>query len=382
VAGYITFPIVTDPDELSAMALDYLIANIPGWNPAEGSLEEWMILIIARMVAEARDVASRVPKAIFRYYGQTLLDIPPIDGANAETLTTWTAVDGAGYTVREGTVVAFRTAGDTLVPFVVAQDVVIPPGFNTTAPGEVRVVAYDEGEASNGIVAGPLEMVDALGWVTGVVSTVVTAGGADAESDDDYLDRLAEELTLMSPRLILPNDFAVYARRTPGVYRAVAIDGYNPGTATYGNARTITLAVVDVDGNAVPAGTKTAVTASLEAQREDNFLVFVIDPTYSVIDVNFTATAAFGYDPADVELRAEAAVTNFLRPYNFSGGDQIPPQWVSDTKIRYLEIATVLNNVEGLEHVTLLTIMGAAADYNLAGVAPLPQPGVITGAVT
>jgi uncharacterized phage protein gp47/JayE len=57
-----------------------------------------------------------------------------------------------------------------------------------------------------------------------------TAGGVDAESDADYLDRLHELLTLLAPRPILPNDFAVLARTVAGVGRATAIDLYNPTT--------------------------------------------------------------------------------------------------------------------------------------------------------
>lgn len=379
MAGYITYPITTDPDEIAAIALDFLTANLPGWIPQEGHLEVWMIEAIARMVAEARDVASRVPTSIFRYYGQSLIDLPPIDGAPAQVETLWTAVDGLGYTIRAGTIAGFRVMGDELIPFVVVADTAIPVGFNTA---NVHMQAVNNGEAANAIPVGAMEIVDSLSWVASIASTTITAGGADAETDQQYLDRLTEELSLMSPRLILPNDFAIYARRTPGVYRAVAIDGYDPGLGTYNHDRTISVAVVDVDGNAVPAGVKTAVDASLQEQREVNFLVYVIDPTITAINVTFTAKAQIGFLPADVETRAEAAVTAYLQSSSWGGGNLTPPQWVYDDRVRYLEVATILNNVEGLQYVTALTIQGVAADYVLPGVAPLTSPGAIVGTVT
>ena len=63
--SYLDLPIDTDPTTLTADALDFLMASIPGWVPQEGHLEVWLIEVLARMEAETRDVASRVPVSIF-----------------------------------------------------------------------------------------------------------------------------------------------------------------------------------------------------------------------------------------------------------------------------------------------------------------------------
>lgn len=488
MAGYIEPPIETDAEELATDALDYLTANIPGFVPQDGHLEVFWITALARIVAEARDVASRVPTSIFRFFGQSLLGLPAIDAAPARVASTWTMIDTLGYTIPADTLAAFRVAGDELVAFRVESEVEVPPGSLSTNVGGVVMVAVDEGTVANDIPAGAMELIDGLAFVDTIVSTTATSGGVDAESDEDYLDRLREELQISSPRPILPNDFAVIAKRVAGVHRAVAIDGHNPnavnelqsvdiadtatgGTFTLtfggqttagiafnataadvvaalealanvapgdvaatggplpaapvvvefqgafaftdvgemtidptaltpagqtgavtttrqglgpqtGNARMISVAVVDSAGAAVAAGIKTEVETLLESMREVNWEVHVIDPTYTAIDVTFTAVAKAGYDAADVETRAEAAVIEYFAPSRWGGGDQDPPEWRHETIVRYGEVWSLIDNVDGVDYVDTLAVEGGVVNVVLAGVAPLTTAGIVDGTVT
>lgn len=583
--SYIEPPLDVDPDSLANDALDYLIANVPGWSPQDGHIEVWLITALARMVAEARTVASAVPTTIFRFFGRSLLLLDPIDAAAASAPSTWTMIDNQGYTIPAGTLVGLRRTGDELVPFRVRDAVTVPYGLTTTLPGEVILDAFDEGLAANGLPAGAAEMIDALSFVESVVTTAITSGGADAETDDEYLDRLSNELQLLTPRPILTGDFAVLARRVPGVHRAVAIDGYDPnktdhvrftggagayvstpddaaldvpgdieivtrvrladwtpaadvtpaqkagaygltlrttgalrlwvyvggvltnmpdstvtvdsvaaanewvwlratrasgsgntnyyysldqvedaalvnwtalGVQVVGGAgavtnsanilqldgsgaaipfdmqtalirngiggtlaanfraldvdpnaptgyvdsagrvwtfaagplpvhptdeeRTVAVAIVDEAGDPLPTGTKVEVDNYLESLREVNFVVNIIDPTYTAVDVDFTVTVAPEWDTADVIARATAAVEGYLDPASWGGGNETPPVWRFRTVVRLYEVAGVLNNVAGVDEVVTLLLNGAAVDVNLPGVAPLPTAGAVTGA--
>lgn len=377
--GYLDFPLDDDDGELAAAAFAYLIGNVPGYVPRDGHLESWMIPALARMVAEARRVGSLVPIEIFRYFGRTLLGLEPVDPAYATVPTTWTMVDDLGYTIHAGTVAAFRVAGDELVGFQVVADVVIPPGQDATGAGAVEMQALAPGTAANELGPGAMNLVTALASVDSVVATEETAGGDDGESDDEYVDRLAEQLRLLTPRPILANDFAVLARTVPGVHRATALDNYNPADDTFGNERMVAVAAVDEAGAAIGAPVKAELAAYLEAQREVNFVVNVMDPTFTPVDVAFTYTTLDGYDSAEVGAAAEAAVAAFLSPAVWGGGLLSPPEWTNQTTVYFWEIVTVLNNVEGLDRLTALTVEGAGADVVLAGRAPLPQPGAIVG---
>lgn len=375
---YIDPPLVTEPDDLSQEAFEFLEDNIAGWLPAPGNLEVWLVESLAQLAGELMDVASAVPTSIFRYFGSTILGLPPYPPQSATGSTTWTARDAAGYTLEAGSLVGIAAAGDELLPFEVQVDAVIAVGASSVSG--VVVVAVDPGADANGLTATP-EVIDPLDWVQGVTLDTPTAGGVDEETDDDYLDRLRELLTLLAPRPILPNDFAVLARTVPGVGRATAIDLYNPGPPPATNvARCVTVVVVGDDGEPVGAGVKASVDALLQGAREVNFLVFVIDPTYTTVNVAFTFTTYPTFDPVDVKSRAEAAVTAYLDPANFGQvpfGDQ--PTWLADTKVRYLEVAEVLNRVEGLWYVGTLTLNGGSADVALSGVGALPRPGTVVG---
>jgi hypothetical protein len=379
MAEYIEPPITTEPDDLAEDAFAYLEDAIPGWLPAPGNLETWLVEANAQLAGELMDVASAVPTSIFRYYGETVLGLPPNEAQSATGTTTWTANDAAGYTIEAGTLVGIAAAGDELLPFEVQSETVIAPGA-TTAVG-VIVVAVDPGADANGLTAAP-EVIDPLDWVASVALAGATAGGVDEETDADYLTRLHELLGLLAPRPILPNDFAVLARTVAGVGRSTAIDLYNPGPPVATNVpRCVTVVVAGDDGQPVGAGVKANVDALLQSLREVNFLVFVIDPTYTAIAVTFTFTTYPAYSAATVEAAAEAAVADYLSPANFGRppyGDD-PGVWIADTKVRYLEVAEVINRVEGVWYVASLTVNGGTVDVALPGPGPLPTPGAING---
>jgi hypothetical protein len=485
---YVELPITTDPDALAELAFESLTDDIPGWLPAAGAFDTIIIEKVAMLAAIAANLAAGMPVSGFRFLGR-LVSILPTEATAATVDSTWTMVNDAGYTIDAGTVVGVRVAGDTLVPFEVANDTIITPGTTASADGAVLLRAKTPGAASSGLgqEGDAAELIDRLEYVASVTIAGTTTGGVDAETNTEYVNRLASRLQLLSDGLVLPSDFAIYAQSVPGVDRALALDGYNPnaneiqtitvnatdgtytltfdgqttaaidydataatvqaalqalsnvapgdvivtggpgGTAalavefsgTYdgtdvaamtadsgsltggtstaaiattragsdrtGNERMITVAVVDENGNEPSSGVLSTVTALLQAKREINFLVYVIGPTLTEIDVAFTVSILDGYLAADVIARTEQAVSDYLSPKNWGRppiGD--PRGWVAKANVRYLEVATVINNVPGVDEITSLTLglhgdTLTAADVALTGAAPLPSPTDVTG---
>lgn len=391
---YISYPIETDPSALRDDAITDYQQRVPGWEAAAADPLTIAFDETAEMAAEGRDLASDQPADGFMFFGAKLAGLPPIVGAHATVHATFTAIDDQGYTLDQGTVVGIPAAGDDLILFEVVDDYVIAPGDMETTDGGVTLQAQDPGSEANGLAGAGyvLEVVDTLPWIDGAVATDFTAGGADDEQISDYLDRLALELSLQSPRPILPGDFAALAETIPPVERALALDLYKPGPpydpdpAATNVARCVTVVVVDSAGQPVP--NRAAIADFLEGKREVNFLVFVIDPTYTQVDVTFEATHYDGFDTDDVNTRAVAALTAYLDPSAWgapTGGEA--KGWVNVDHAFYLEIATALNNVDGLDRVTALTIgknggAQSTTDVLLDGVAPLATAGIILGTVT
>jgi len=388
-SSYIPVPVESEPTDLAGDAFDYIIGKVPGWLPAEGNLEAWLVEALAQIAGELRALVALVPDTIFAFYGASVLGLPPFPAVQATALTTWTAADAAGYTVDAGTVLAVTPpASSSGSAFAVDATFTIPAGSTTVAG--VSCSALEAGAAASGIT-GAVDVIDQLSFISTVTLDEATSGGQDAETSDAYLARLSALMTLLSPRPILPQDFAVLAQRSSeGVARAVAIDLYNPGPPVDANCpRCVTVAICDSAGNPCPAQTKADVDALLQAQREVNFLVFVVDPTYTTIAVSYDATAYPGYDPADVKARVDSALASYLSPATWGVppyGDTSARSWVNDTKVRYLEVSEQLNRVDGVHYVNTLAlgVQGGSlgqADVTMSGVAPMPKPGTISGAV-
>jgi hypothetical protein len=239
--GYIQFPIVTDTNAIIQTALTNIARTITGWVPREGNLEVALVEQFAYMASEAANVASDVPKSIFRYYGQ-LVGITPQDGVKSQIQTTWTLVNPAtgdqGYNIPANSVAGFYYEGNALQYTTPDTAVNIPAGATSA---NVVMTAVDVGTAYN---------VDSLANFTAVVTFLQPnpnnpyisqvkilsspannpslTVGVDAESDASYLNRLSAELQFLAPRAVTANDFAAISTNVPGVYRSAALDGFNP----------------------------------------------------------------------------------------------------------------------------------------------------------
>lgn len=379
---FIPVEVETNPDELAAEAIAYLEGVIPGFVGAAGNLEVWLIEAVARIAAEVRDVAADVPLAIFRYFGNSVAGIPPVDPVSATALSSWTMIDTNGYTIPEGSLVGMIDDAGTLIAFETGAEVTVPNGSNTTLTDEVPLIAVDAGVSGNDLNSPTL--ISALDFVFDITLAADTSGGLDGESDEDYLDRLSSELRLLSPRPILPNDFAVLARRVTGVDRATAIDGFIP-PASFGEERAVAVAIIDEDGQPCSGGIQTAVDDYLQSQREVNFIVSVIDPDYTPINISFTAVCFASYDAATVEAAAEQNASDYIDPKNWGLGELgtgETREWFNTDTVRYLEVAAAINNTDGLDYITALTVNAGTVDVPLTGNATLPSVGTVTGTVT
>jgi len=383
--GYIDIPIETEPVELADEAYAYLEAQVEGWLPSPGNLEAWVIESLAQIASELRELAALVPDAIFQFFGESIMGLPPYPAIQATGYTTWTAIDTKGYQVNAGSLVGITPpAGSDTYAFQVVYDFTIPAGQTVTAGVEIR--ALEAGAAASGIT-GDVAMLDTLDFIDSVTLDSPTTGGQDPETADAYLDRLSDLLTLLSPRPILPQDFAILVQRSiPQIARATAIDLYNPDTGETDCPRCVTVVVTDDQGEPVPPDIKQQADDLLQSQREVNFLAFIIDPTYTSIDVACTFTVWPGYLPDTVASSVQAALEAYLQPGQWGRppyGDTSAVSWWNDQTVRYLELTDVVNRVDGVRYVVSLTFgptggTQGTADVVLPGVAPLPRPGTIT----
>lgn len=146
--------------------------------------------------------------------------------------------------------------------------------------------------------------------------------------------------------------------------------------------RCVTVCGVDSSGDALSSTVQASLLSYLQSLREVNFIVQVVSPTYTAVDVAAQVVAMSGMDPATVAAAATANVKSFLNPANWGGGAQVPPTWESDaTVVRYLDVAQVLRSTYGVAYVTSGFTIGVhggtmgTSDVTLPGDAPLPTAG-------
>jgi uncharacterized phage protein gp47/JayE len=355
IPGYVSFPFGKSSDDILATAYAYIKSRAPAWRENDANLDTWILQALASESADMRQVATNVSDLIFRYFGAGMLNIPMTDAAAASGSVTITAKDVAGYTISAGTQVGIRDATGTLIPFQTTNDLVIVPG---DIDGVVNIVAVIPGSSGTNLGVGGtnVELIDPLAFVTNVTLVATTSGGVDAETPTQYDNRLVRRLRRLSMRPILPEDFANMALDVAGVYRAVAVDGYNTVGGTFGNTKMVTVAAVDANGNAVSAATKTAIQTYLNANREVNFVVNVMDPNIQAIDVTATVKCVPGADPVAVKAAVEAALRDYLSAAKWGldpriSGSAALQTWVDSPTVRYMELVHIVSDVTGVDYI-------------------------------
>jgi hypothetical protein len=370
--GYITYPQPTDPQQLMQQAFDYLQQQIPGWVPAEGNLDTWIIEAFASEASDIQSLATQVPKTIFRYLGAFLFNIPPIDAISAVGMVQFNLLDGNGHTIPANTQLVTTDVNGNSILLSTMQDLIMAAPATS---GQVPVAAVQPGVYANGAGSDgqALTLLDPFLWVDNVVQVGEITGGQDPESDDDYLNRLSDELQAITPTPILASDFSLLAVNVPGVQRAYTLDLYNPEDGTYNNERMVCVFALDDNGQPVSDSVQADLEAYLDAMRETNFIVNTDDAVIQQVSVVSGFQLSPGYIAADVITNINNALLFYLNPAHWActpdDNPNHPITFVNNTVVRYLEIASIITSVPGVDAVISVALgwddTGAVSEQNL-----------------
>ena len=355
-----------DEDEASRRILDALAAKVDGWEPIEGAFDVALAqefgresALLGERVAELLDLATAGLGASF--------GVPPAEATSAELAVTFT-VTAPGVVIPAGVVVGDRTG-----PEEVAYRLDVEHIAATTTP-TLTLTAVVPGAAASTTSGTPLVVATATATVISAIAAGDSTGGVDAEELDVYLTRLSGYLSTLRPGGVTGEDMAALARSVPGVQRALGLDLYDPDSPGVQSERTVTVVPIDAAGQPVDAGVADEVQAQLEAAREVNFVVHTAAPTYTPVDVVFSAVAETGADPVAVKAAVVAAVTDWLAPARWGSTLADPRAWAKTSTVRYLDVVRVAGTAPGVAYLDSLTIDGDTVAVTLSGAAPLPAP--------
>lgn len=386
---------IADSDQLTLFSIEYMETAIPGWTSMPGNPETIMMEANGLMASEVVQQALVVPDEAYTYLGTSIYGFPLEDGAPSRGAATITfAADTPATLIPEGAEVAVPHPSGASYIFATDRDVTAIEGGGTV---QLDVIATEYGADQNGCFgAGEFQEV-----YDGVESIIVntTAFGLDPEDPSDYMGRFSTYLTILTARPILPVDHANRALLNPRVERAVAIDLYQPSNAEggYGQPRDaashtnvercLTTVIMAAGGQPPPDDLLLEVWTDLDANREVNFLEYVISPgengAYTGIDVRATVKPWPGVTNADAQAEAASMVEQWLDPANrgVAPGAGAGQQWAVDNMVRLYEAVDWINRASSVWYVTSVEMKKstdstwAAADITLNGAVPMPKVG-------
>jgi uncharacterized phage protein gp47/JayE len=377
--SYFKIPLELNPEVLVEEIFASMEAAFPGWEPNPANTEVVMIRsLVYVLFSPLAGLASEGADEILTRFGEEIANVQPHTSTPASGSMAFTVQDDAGYTIPAGTQIDLNRTGNELIGFRTVLEAVVPVG-DTEIHG-VEIEAIEPGTEGNGL-DGEASLVDALFFITAVELEGTTEGGEDAEEPEAYLGRLAETMQTFADRPIIARDVAILARSVAGVGRATVLDNYNAETEEDEEEKTTTIAVVAADGGTVGTLVKERVKTFFDERREVNYLFFVIDPTFTQVDVEAVLVPVTGFSQEEAIAQTQAALEDFLSAAVWGTGvNQDPATWENIPTVRFQDVVTVVNNVQAVDHYTTLKIRKhsgsfATTDVTLEGKAPLPHAG-------
>jgi predicted phage baseplate assembly protein len=157
-------------------------------------------------------------------------------------------------------------------------------------------------------------------------------------------------------RAVTEEDFAALARQAADIRRAKALSLFHPGFPGVKVPGVVTVIVVpDSEApNPTPSeGTRRTVCAYLNQRRLLTTEVFVIAPTYRLVEVRVEATAAGNADLADLSQGIEKALLDYFHP--LTGGED-GGGWPFGATILYSRVYQRVFTVPGVQSIERLVI--------------------------
>lgn len=364
---YIDPDLLDDETAVAEANLAAISDRIDGWEPHEGNIET--VLAEAFAVGQATTAALVKDQARLDYaaFGETVLGITRRPAQVASTQATIEFTDADGHTLPAGyEFVCFNNLGDT-VGLVTLTDATTTPG-NTTAAG-VPVAALEPGAEYNGAFGAAIER-DPNALVSSVTLEQPTAGGADEQPLDEYVNELAARVRRRSFLPLTPDDYADAALEVPGVHRVLALNRHDPGNPG-DHPGHLTIVAADAAGNGVSAATQAAIVEHLSTPpRILGVQLHTQDPEQVVLDVRVIADAADGYTHNEMVDAITDALTEAFNKATWAADPSVPGGWnPTKTQVTIFDVAAVIDDLPQVATVNTIELAAAGSPVSTTPVA-------------
>jgi hypothetical protein len=173
---YIIEPLDTDSESIYADFVDFVRGHFPDWNPNEAQLDVIIARFFSQQTATVADMSSRVQRAIYRYLGANLENIPPLPGSAATATVSFHVVDSGAHVLPMGSMLGIADANGDMYMFQTLGDMDVPAGAIEWP--SITAQALDLGADANNLT-GTVEMLEQVDWIDDAQVVGVTSGGSD-----------------------------------------------------------------------------------------------------------------------------------------------------------------------------------------------------------
>lgn len=343
------------PDDIKQAALATLAANMPEWKQQDSNVEVMLLEAMAVEVAEAVFSINRLPQAMVEIF-LGLFGVDRLPGEAPTTTVRFNVVDTAGYTIPAGTQVALAVDGSsTTYMFTTDVEMAVQPGsYSVTIPatGATKSALVNDVPPNT-----PLELLDAVMAVESVIVATTVVGGMDPETDIDFLTRGIQKFQRMSETLVIPSHFTTAAlEQSTYVTRAKVVDNYDPaiGPDPGDNPGHVTVVVYGI-GGLITEEDRAALLNILSEGAAANLAVHVIDPDIQTVNVAAAVKKLPQYTDEVIVANVTAALETYMSP----------EVWPWSGTVRYNELVSVIDRVEGVDYVVDITTPSADVVYGI-----------------
>ena len=236
--------------------------------------------------------------------------------------------------------------------------------FETTAAAQINTEGYCEvgakcqtaGTMGNVAIGTITALRTAISGVASVTNTAPFGGGAEAESDESFRNRVLEKIR----RPITSgnrNHFIYWAKQVPGVGGAKCLGAEICG------AGKVKVIILSDKYSAPDEVVLDNVEAHIEAQRQIGADVTVVAATPKAVTVVVTVTVASGHNITDIRQNVQTALQSYIDSVNREDFDTAPVRGDENRKssISYYRIGDLIFGVDGVADIISYTLNGQLA---------------------
>lgn len=355
-----------NPAEVASDAILYAQTVLPEFTPQTGSVEDAIIQASAQMTSELIGAINRITPGVMEIILK-LFNVTRVSGTRPTGTLTVQMNDTLGYTLVAGTRFGYLDSSDpenpTLYSFDTNTDLVVNPGNSSGTVGITGTLfaLYPSLQAGQ-----TLQLLTPTSFVSSAALSANLVPGTDPETDAQYFARATAALNSYTQALVLPSQMEQYIlAKYSDVYRCKGYSRVNQANDNWVSSPEngyVTIYASKIGGASLTTAAASAIAEDVASKSTAGLSIAVKAPARVTVTVAASIVIKSGYTSLAVQANVLAALDTYIHP----------DYWGWGQKVFYNEVISFIDQVEGVDRVTALTLNGGTTDVTFTRRGTLP----------